>query len=326
MRRREFFGAMVGAVGLPRMMRAQPAAMPVIGFLHAGSPEENVKRLAAFRKGLADAGFVEGQNVAVEYRWASGKNDELLAMAADLIRRKVAVIATPGSTAASVVARAATSTIPIVFSSGTDPVALGLVASLSRPGGNATGITSLNAELAAKRLGLLQDLVPAASHYFTLVKPTSELAAPFLKDLQGASASTGIHVEVLTANTADEIDRAFAGLPQQPGNVMVFGPEGFFYIHRARIAELALRQALPTFFDVRDYVDAGGLASYGSDYSNVMELTGNYVARVLKGERPADLPVQQATKFELVLNLKTAKALGLEVPSKLLATADDVVE
>jgi putative ABC transport system substrate-binding protein len=326
MRRREFFGTMIGASCWPLAARAQQPALPVIGFLHAGSPDENVKRLAAFRKGLADAGFVEGKNVAIEYRWASGKNDQLPAMAADLIRHKVAVITTPGSTAASVVAKAATTAVPIVFSSGTDPVALGLVASLNRPGGNVTGITSLNAELAAKRLGLLHDLVPSASRYFTLVKPTSELAAPFLSDLRSASASSGIQVEVLNANTAGEIDRAFAGLPQAPGNVMVFGPEGFFYIHRAHIAELALRHALPTFFDVRDYVDAGGLASYGSDYSNVMELTGNYVARVLNGEKPADLPVQQATKFELVLNLKTAKALGIEVPPKLLATADDVVE
>jgi putative ABC transport system substrate-binding protein len=326
MRRREFFGTMIGASCWPLAARAQQPALPVIGFLHAGSPDENVKRLAAFRKGLADAGFVEGKNVAIEYRWASGKNDQLPAMAADLIRHKVVVITTPGSTAASVVAKAATTAVPIVFSSGTDPVALGLVASLNRPGGNVTGITSLNAELAAKRLGLLHDLVPSASRYFTLVKPTSELAAPFLSDLRSASASSGIQVEVLNANTAGEIDRAFAGLPQTPGNVMVFGPEGFFYIHRAHIAELALRHALPTFFDVRDYVDAGGLASYGSDYSNVMELTGNYVARVLNGEKPADLPVQQATKFELVLNLKTAKALGIEVPPKLLATADDVVE
>jgi putative tryptophan/tyrosine transport system substrate-binding protein len=326
MRRREFFGTVIGASCWALAARAQQPAIPTIGFLHAGSPDENVKRLAAFRKGLADAGFVEGKNVTIEYRWASGKNDQLPAMAADLIRHKVAVITTPGSTAASVVAKAATTAIPIVFSSGTDPVALGLVASLNRPGGNATGITSLNAELAAKRLGLLRDLVPSASRYFTLVKPTSELAAPFLSDLRSASAGSGIQVEVLNANTAGEIDQAFAGLPQTPGNVMVFGPEGFFYIHRAHIAELALRHALPTFFDVRDYVDAGGLASYGSDYSNVMELTGNYVARVLNGEKPADLPVQQATKFELVLNLKTAKALGIEVPPKLLATADDVVE
>jgi putative ABC transport system substrate-binding protein len=298
----------------------------VIGFLHAGSPDQNVKRLAAFRKGLSAAGFVEGQNVAIEYRWAAGNNAELPAMAADLIRRQVTLIATPGSTAAAVVARAATSTIPIVFSSGTDPVALGLVASLNRPGGNATGITSLNTEVAAKRLGLFRDLVPRAQHYFTLVKPTSELAAPFVKDLQGAAASLGLEVKVLNANTADEIDAAFAGLPRQPGNVMVFGPEGFFYVHRVRVAALALQQVLPTMFDVRDYVDAGGLASYGSDYYNVMELTGNYAARVLKGEKPADLPVQQATKFEFVINRKTAKALGVEISPTLLATADEVIE
>jgi putative ABC transport system substrate-binding protein len=326
MKRRQFMTLFGAAAAWPLAARAQQPAMPVIGFLHAGSPDENAKRVAAFRKGLSDAGFVEGQNVAIEYRWASGKNEELPAMAADLIRRKVALIATPGSTAAAVAAKAATATIPIVFSSGTDPVDLGLVASLSRPGGNATGITSLNAEVAAKRLGLLRDLVPRAARYFTLVKPTSELAAPFLKDLQGAATSFGIHVTVLNANTAAEIDAAFASIPLEPGNVMVFGPEGFFYVHRARITELALRRAIPTMHDVRDYVDAGGLASYGSDYFNVMELTGNYAARVLKGEKPADLPVQQATKFEFVINLKTAKLLDIEVPQKLLLIADEVIE
>jgi putative ABC transport system substrate-binding protein len=298
----------------------------VIGFLHAGSPEENAKRLAAFRKGLAAAGFVEGQNLAIEYRWAGGKNENLPAMAADLVRRQVAVIVTPGSTAAAVVAKAATSTIPIVFSTGTDPVALGLVASLGRPGGNATGVSALNAELAAKRLGVFRELVPGALHYFTLVKPSSELAAPFVKDLRDAATSLGIEVAVLNADTAGEIDAAFAGLPQQPGNAMVFGPEGFFYVRRARIAELALRHALPTIFDVRDYVEAGGLASYGSDYLGLMEIAGNYAARVLKGEKPADLPVQQAAKFEFVINRKTAKALGIEISPALLATADDVIE
>ena len=300
--------------------------MPVIGFLHAGSPEENAKRLDAFRRGLAAAGFVEGQNVAIEYRWARGKNQELAAMAADLIRKPVALIVTPGSTAAAVAAKAATSTVPIVFSSGTDPVALGLVPSLNRPGGNATGITSLNAELAAKRLGLFRELAPKTSCYFTLVKPTSELAAPFVADLKRAAASLGIGIEVLNADTPGEIDAAFAGIPQQPGCGMIFGPEGFFYIHRKHIAELALSRALPTIFDVRDYADAGGLASYGSDYFNVMELTGNYAARVLKGANTADLPVQQATKFELVINRRTAKALGIEIAPTLLATADDVID
>ncbi len=323
MRRREFLGALVAAAW-PLAARAQ--AKPVIGFLHAAEPQENQKRVAAFLKGLAEGGFVDGQNVAIDYRWAMGKSDRLPEMAADLVRANVAVIVTPGSTAAAVAAKQATTTIPIVFSSGTDPVDLGLVASLNHPGGNVTGITSLNAEVAAKRLGLFRELVPKASHYFTLVKPTSELAAPFVKDLEKAAAGLGIHVEVLWANTSDEIDRAFAQIPHEPGCGMVFGPEGFFYIHRAHIAELALARVLPTVFDVRDYVEAGGLASYGSDYYNVMELTGGYAARVLRGERPADLPVQQATKFEMVLNRKTAKALGIDIPPTLLATADDVIE
>jgi putative ABC transport system substrate-binding protein len=330
MRRRDFMGLVGGAAAAPMLRplaaRAQQPAMPVIGFLHAGSPEENAKRLAAFRKGLADAGFVEGQNVAIEYRWASGRNELLPDMAADLIRRQVTAIVTSGSTAAAVVAKAATATIPIVFSSGTDPVALGLVPSLNRPGGNVTGITSMNAELAAKRLGLLRELVPKASHYFTLVKPSSELAAPYVRDLRGAATSLGIEIEVLNANTATEIDVAFTGIPQAPGNVMVFGPEGFFYVRRAQIVELALRHAIPTMFDVRDYVESGGLASYGSDFFNVMELSGNYAARVLKGEKPADLPVQQASKFELVLNRKTATALGIEISPTLLATADEVID
>jgi putative ABC transport system substrate-binding protein len=326
MRRRAFIGLLGGAVALPFAVRAQTSAMPVIGFLHAGSPDENAKRLDAFRKGLAAAGFVEGKNVVIEYRWASGKTQELAAMAADLIGKSVALIVTPGSTAAAVAAKAATSTVPIVFSSGTDPVALGLVGSLNRPGGNATGITSLNAELAAKRLGLFRELAPRLTRYFTLVRPSSELAAPFVADLQGAAASLGVGVDVLQADTSDEIDAALASIPQQAGCGMIFGPEGFFYIHRKRIADLALARALPTIFDVRDYADAGGLASYGSDYFNLMELTGNYVARVLRGEKPADLPVQQATTFELVINRKTAKALGIDISRTLLATADDVID
>jgi putative ABC transport system substrate-binding protein len=326
MKRRQFITLAGAAAAWPLAARAQSSAMPVIGFLHAGSPDENTKRLAAFLKGLGDAGFVEGRNVAIEYRWASGNNEQLPAMVADLIARKVALITTPGSTAAAVVAKAATATIPIVFSSGTDPVGLGLVGSLGRPGGNATGITSLSAELAAKRLGLSRELVPKASRYFTLIKPSSELAAPFVHDLQEAATSLGIQIAVLKADTADEIDQAFDSIPQSPGNVMVFGPEGFFYVRRAHIAELALRRAIPTVFDGRDYVEAGGLAGYGPDFFNVMELTGGYVARVLKGAKPADLPVQQATKFELVINRKTAKTLGIEISPTLLATADEVIE
>jgi putative tryptophan/tyrosine transport system substrate-binding protein len=326
MRRRQFMTLVGAAAALPRAARSQPATMPVIGFLHAGSPDENAKRLAAFLKGLGEAGFVDGRNVLIEYRWASGKNEVLPAMAADLIGRKVTMIATPGSTSAAVVAKAATTTVPIVFSTGTDPVALGLVTSLRRPGGNATGVAALNTEVAAKRLGLARELVPRASRYFTLVRPTSELAAPFVKDLHDSATGLGIKIEVLEANTVGEIDAAFAAMPQQPGNVMVFGPEGFFYTHRAHITELALRYALPTIHDVRDYTEAGGLASYGSDFLNLMELVGNYTGRILKGEKPADLPVQQAAKFELVINRKTARALGIEISPTLLATADDVID
>jgi putative ABC transport system substrate-binding protein len=326
-RRREFITIVGGtAATWPLVARAQQGGMPVIGFLHTASPEQNVKRLAAFRKGLSDTGFVEGQNLTIEYRWAAGKNEDLPAMAADLVRRQVRLIATPGSTPAAVIAKAATSSIPIVFGVGADPVALGLVDSISRPGGNATGITSLNAELVAKRLGVLRDLVPQASRYFTLANPASVLANPFIKDLQNAATSLGLKIEILQASTDREIEEAFATIPQQPGNALVFGPDAFFYIRRAHIAELALRRDVPTVFDDRAYVEAGGLICYGADFLNVMELAGNYVGRILKGEKAADLPVQQPTRFELVINLKTAKSLGLAVPPSLLARADEVIE
>jgi putative tryptophan/tyrosine transport system substrate-binding protein len=324
MKRRELLGVLASAVALPFAARAQAA--PLIGLLHAGSPEENEKRLASFRKGLASGGFIEGQNVSIEYRWARGRNELLPELAAELVRKNVAIIATPGSTAAAVAAKKATTSTPVVFSSGTDPVALGLVESLNRPGGNATGITSLNSEVAAKRLGLFRELSPKTTRFFTLVKPTSELAAPFVKDLQSAASGLGVKVDVLNANSTQEIDAAFTHIPREAGCGMVFGPEGFFFVHRKHIAELALARGLPTIFDVRDYVEAGGLASYGSDYYAVMELTGTYAARVLKGEKPADLPVQQATRFEMVLNRATAKALRLEISPTLLATADDVID
>jgi putative tryptophan/tyrosine transport system substrate-binding protein len=284
------------------------------------------RRLAGFLKGLADAGFVDGRNVTIEYRWALGRNNELPALAADLVRRHVTLIATPGSTPAAVVATAATATIPIVFAVGADPVALGLVASLSRPGGNATGITSLNAELAAKRLGLLRELVPQATGYFVLVNPTSVLAEAITKGLEAAAASLGMHVEFVRASNDAEIQAAFANLPQRSGNAMIFGPDAFFYTRRAQIAALAVRYGVPTVHDDRAYAEAGGLLNYGADWSNVMELAGGYAARILKGEKPADLPVQQATKFEFVINRKTAKALGIEISRTLLATADEVID
>jgi putative ABC transport system substrate-binding protein len=325
-KRRHFISWLGGAIAAyPLAARAQQRALPVIGFLHSGSPEQNAKRLDAFRKGLAEAGFVEGKNVAIEFRWAGGQSAKLPVLAADLILRNVSLIATPGSTPAAVVAKAATATIPIVFGVGADPVELGLVASLSRPGGNVTGSTSMNADLAAKRFGLLRDLVPNASRYFAMINPTSQLAAPQIKDIQRAAAGLGLQIETLRASTDSEIEAAFATIPG-PGSVVISGADSFFYIRRAFIADLALRRAVPTVFDVREYADAGALLSYGGDFLDVMELAGKYAGRILKGEKPADLPVQQTTKFELVINTKTAKALGIEVPPKLLYTADDVIE
>ena len=328
MKRREFIGLAGAAAALPVLspFAARAQAMPVIGFLHTGSPEENTRRLSGFHKGLGDAGFTDGRNVTIEYRWALGRNNELPAMAADLVRRQVALIATLGSTPATVAARAATATIPIIFAIGSDPVALGLVASLSRPGGNATGISSLTAELAAKRFGLLRELVPQATGYFALVNPTSALSEIFIKELKAGTAGLGIHIEILRASDDSEIEAAFAGLPQRPANLMIFGPDSFFYTRRAQIAALAVRYRVPSVFDDRVYVEAGGLMNYGADWSNVMELAGGYVARVLRGEKPADLPVQQATRFELVINRKTAGALGIELSRTLLATADDVID
>ena len=329
MRRREFITLLGGAAAVS-IARPWPAvaqaALPVVGFLHSGSPEANARRTGAYLKGLHDAGFVDGKNVAIEYRWAQGHDDELPAMAADLVRRQVAVIVTPGSTAASIVAKHATSTIPIVFTSGSDPVELGLVASLNRPGGNLTGITSINADISAKRFGVLHQMVPQAARYFGLVNSASPLAGPVTRQLKAGAATIGVQIDILHASTEDEIDAAFAGLPRDGGSVLVSSPDAFLYSRRKRIAALAAAHAVPAIFDVRDYVDAGALVSYGADYLNVMRLAGDYTARILKGDKPAELPVVQPEKFELVINLRAAKALGVVVPPTLLATADDVVE
>jgi putative ABC transport system substrate-binding protein len=325
MRRRTFIGLIGGVALSPFATQAQPA-MPTIGFLHSGSAEQNTKRLAGFYKGLADTGFIVGQNVAIEYRWANGQADKLPVLAADLVERKVQVIATPGSTPGSVVAKSATSTIPIVFAVGADAIAMKLVKSLSHPEANATGVTSLNADLAAKRLGLVRELAPAASRFFIVVNPTSILTEATLRDAEVGAAAAGVKIDVLRATTDAEIEAAFAGLPQQAGTVVMFGPDSFFYTRRSPIAALAMRRSIATIFDDREYAVAGGLASYGADWINVMALAGQYTGRVLKGEKPADLPVQQADKFEMVINLKTAKALGLEVPLKLISTADELIE
>ncbi|HTP91004.1 MAG TPA: ABC transporter substrate-binding protein [Xanthobacteraceae bacterium] len=328
MKRREFIRLLGGGTAMlsAGAARAQQPAMPVVGFVHSGSRDQNVRRIAAYKKGLSGAGFVDGENVTIEFHWADGHEDRLRGFVADVIKRNVAVISTAGSTPASLVAKAATSTIPIVFTTGTDPVALGLVASLNRPGGNLTGVTALNADLGAKRLGLLRQLVPQAVRYYTLVNPTSALAGPFVKDIEAGAASLGLRVEVVNASTAGEIDEAFEKIPQQPGTVLVVSTDAFFFTRRAQIVALAARRALPAMFDNREIAEAGGLISYGADFFNVMQLAGDYTGLILKGEKPADLPVVQSTKFEMVINLKTAKALGLAVPSTLLAVADDVIE
>jgi putative ABC transport system substrate-binding protein len=317
------FGGIV--LAWPFRARAQQTdRAPVIGLLHSGSPEQNRGRLAAFRKGLSEAGFVEGQNVSIEYRWAAGQNDKLPALAADLIRRQVNVIATPGSTDAALAAKAATATIPIVFAAGSDPVALGLVPSLNRPGGNVTGVTSLNTDIVAKRLEIMYELVPQAARYFALVNPRSVLAEPFVRDLEAGATSLGIHIEILRASTAAEVDAAFAQVPSAA--VLLVNTDAFFFSRRTEIVALAAGRQLPVMYDNREYPAAGGLVSYGADFFNVMQLAGVYTGRVIKGQKPADLPVMLATKYEFVINLKAAKTLGISVPLMLQATADVVIE
>jgi ABC-type uncharacterized transport system substrate-binding protein len=327
MRRREFMTLLGGAViAWPLAARAQQAPMPVIGFLHSGSLEPNANRVAAFRKGLSEAGYVEGQNVAIEFRWAVDQNDRLPDLAADLIRRRVAVIATPGSTPASLAAKAATETIPIVFLIGGDPVALGLVASLNRPGGNATGVNLQLVELVPKQLGMLRELVPAANRFVALVNPNTAYTDTVVKDLQASASGLGVPIEFLRAGTDREIDAAFANLVQKPGGALLVGPDAVFVSRRAQIVTLAARHALPAIYYVRDFAGIGGLMSYGPNLAHTYRQAGIYVGRVLKGEKPADLPVVQPTKFELVVNLNTARALGLTVPDRLLALADEVIE
>ena len=324
-RRREFVVTLGSAAAAwPLAARSQQAAMPVIGFLHSGSPEQYAHLMMAFRKGLSETGYVEGQNVAIEFRWAAGQDDRLPELAADLIRRRVAVIATPASTSATLAAKAATTTIPVVFTTSGDPVALGLVASINRPGGNATGIIGLSVETMAKRLGLLRELVPQVARFVALVNPNSSLTEVMVKDL-GASGD-GLPVEILYAGTNLEIDVVFAQLVQKPGRALLVSPDPFFVNRRAQLVTLAARHALPVMYPVREFVDIGGLMSYGPNFANVVREAGIYTGRILKGEKPADLPVLQPTKLELVINLQTAKLLGLAVPATLLALADEVIE
>jgi len=327
MKRREFIWLLGGAaLAWPLGVRAQQSAIPVVGFLNAGSPEPYANQTAAFRQGLSETGYVEGRNVAIEYRWAEGGIDRLPTLAAELVRRQVAVIVTPGNAEAARAAKAATASIPIVFSTGADPVQAGLVASLNRPGGNVTGVTGMNGQLGPKRLGLLQDLLPGAGRFAVLVDPNSALRESLITDLRTAASSIGRQLDVLIASTDRDIDAAFATLVQERAEALLVSPGVGLLDRRGQILALAARHRVPVIYPTRVWTEAGGLMSYGSSFTDLFRQAGIYTGRVLKGEKPADLPILRSTKFEMVINLKTAKALGLEIPDKLLALADEVIE
>ena len=326
MKRREFITLLGGAaVAWPLAARGQQPAVPVIGYLSTGWQASDAFRLAAFRQGLHEAGYTEGRDVAIEYHWAEGQLNRLPALAADLARRPVSMIAAAGVSAA-LEAKAASSTIPIVFVTGVDPVALGLVASLNRPGGNLTGVTDLTTELGPKHLELLQELLPTATTIALLVNPSRPDAATISRDLQALGSSRGIQVHVLHASTSRDLDTVFAKLFQLQVPGLVIGADAFFNSQSEQLAVLTIRQGLPAIHVVRQFATAGGLMSYGGGLTDAYRQIGVYTGRILKGEKPADLPVQQSTKVELVINLKTAKALDLDVPPTLLARADEVIE
>jgi putative tryptophan/tyrosine transport system substrate-binding protein len=326
-KRREFITLLGGAGAWPIAGRAQQGPMPAIGFLHAASPAAYVHLIAAFRKGLSEAGYIEGQNVAVEYRWGEGQNERLPALAAELVNRRVAVIVTPGSTAATLAAKGATATIPIVFTSAGDPVKIGLVASLNRPGGNVTGISDIGVELGAKRVGLLHELLPRARRFAVLVNPANPfITESFIAEVQTATSAIGREVEVITASTNSDIDTAFAMLAKKQADAFLLSTDALFVTRRVQLITLAARHALPAMYFRREFAEAGGLMSYGSNLADQFRHNGIYAGRILKGENPADLPVQTPTKFELVINLQTAKTLDLEIPAALLARADEVIE
>ena len=326
MRRRAFIMALGSAAAWPLAARAQQAALPVIGFLHSGSPGPYAPYVTAFHRGLNEIGFSEGRNVAIEYRWAEGQYDRLPQLAADLVHRQVAVIAATGGGLSAAAAMAATTAIPIVFVGGADPVQEGLVASFNRPGGNATGVFLPNPTLEGKRLGLLREMVPTATLIAVLLNPANSFFDSQLNDIQEAARSVGQQFHILNASSGHEIDTAFATAAQLPARAMLVGADAAFAVWRGHLIALAARYAIPAIFNIREYAAAGGLMSYGVSLSDAYRLVGLYTGQILKGAKPADLPVQQSTKFELVINMKTARTLGLDVPPTLLARADEVIE
>lgn len=330
MRRRElislFGGAAASSLLRPLAARAQQQPMPVIGFINAASPQGYARQLSAFLKGLSETGYVDGRNVVIEYLRAEGRLDRLPAMAADLVHSHVAVIAAT-STPAALAAKAATTTIPIIFETGSDPVKLGLVASLNRPGGNVTGVAQTNVEITPKRLELLHELIPKASVIALLVNPANPAQAePEAREVLSAAHTLGLELRVLNASTERDFDAVFANLTQLRVGGLVIGGDAFFTSRIEQLAALAVRHAVPTIYQWREFAVAGGLLSYGSDITETYRMTGNYTGRILKGEKPADLPVQQASKVELYINMKTAKALGITFPLTLLGRADEVIE
>jgi putative tryptophan/tyrosine transport system substrate-binding protein len=328
MRRREVITLLGGmAVACPLAARAQQSTMPVVGILAVASPEANAIRLRAFREGLGAAGYAEGQNVSFEYRWAEAHTDRLPELAAQLVHDQVAVLVAAGGTASALTAKAATASIPIVFGIGADPVSVGLVASLNRPGGNVTGVASLNIEVGPKRLELLHELLPSITIMALLVNPAvPALAEPASRTSQAAAQALGLELHVLHASSERDFDAVFESLIQLHAGALVIAPDNFFTAHSQQLGALTVRHALPAIFEFRQFTAAGGLMSYGSSETEYYRLIGNYVGRILKGEKPADLPVQQSTKVELVINLKTAKALGITFPLTLLGRADEVIE
>ena len=327
MRRRKFIGIVGAAATWPLTARAQQPAMPVVGFIRDGSADTSARFVAAFRKGLNETGYVEGQNVTVEYHWLEGQYNRLPALMADLVRRQVAVVAAPGSAQAALAAKAVTATIPIVFSVGQDPVRLALVASLARPGGNATGVNFFHQEVTVKRLRLLHDLVPKAVRAAVLVNPgNASTAESTLREVQEAAPTIGLQIQILYATTIGEIDAAFATLARERSDALFVAADAFFLDRRVQFATLTARDRIPATYSVRELVAAGGLMSYGADLADAFRQVGVYTGKILKGAKPADLPVLQSTKFELVINLQTARALGIEVSPGMLSIADEVIE